>query len=71
MNEATLRARRGEWVCEDVQASALLTHLTPSKSALYRALKDNEHGDPARLEQERVQYPAIEAALAQLKRRRG
>jgi hypothetical protein len=63
MDEATMLAHRGQWVCEGVQASALLTHLTPSESALYRALQDNEHGDRVRLEQERVQYPAIEAAL--------
>jgi hypothetical protein len=63
MDEATLQAHRGQWVREEVQATALLTHLTQRESALYRALKGNEHGDQVRLEQERVQYRAIEAAL--------
>jgi hypothetical protein len=63
MDEATLLAHRGQWVREDVQATALLKHLTSSESALYGALKNNQHGDRVRLEQERVQYPAIEAAL--------
>jgi hypothetical protein len=63
MDEATLMAHRGQWVREDVQATALLSHLTMSESSLYRALKDNEHGEQVRLEQERVQYSAIERAL--------
>jgi hypothetical protein len=50
-------------VREDAQATARLSHLTTSESSLYRALQDNEHGDQVRLEQERVQYTAIEEAL--------
>ena len=63
MDEETLLAHRGQWVREDVQATAPLTHLTLSESALYRALQDNDYGDHVRLEQERVQYSAIERAL--------
>ena len=64
MDEETLLAHRGQWVREDVQARALLTHLTESESALYRGLQDNELGDRVRLEQERVQFSAIEGALS-------
>jgi hypothetical protein len=63
MDEETLLTHRGQWVREDVQATAVLSHLTPSESSLYRALQTNDHGDHVRLEQERVQYTAIEAAL--------
>ena len=63
MDRETLLSHRGQWVREDVQATARLTHLTEDESALYRGLQDNEHGDHLRLEQERIQYPAIEAAL--------
>jgi hypothetical protein len=64
MDEATLLAHRGQWVREDVQATAPVTHLMPVESALYRALQDGVYGDHIRLEQERVQYSAIEKTLA-------
>lgn len=64
MDEVTLLAHAGQWVREDVQSTALPTHLTPEESAVYRALQANQYGDRVRLEQERVQYPAIEAAIA-------
>jgi hypothetical protein len=63
MDEVTLLAHRGQWVREDVQATAPLMHLTPSESSLYRALQDNDHGEHVRLEQERVQYPTIDEVL--------
>ncbi len=63
MDEATLLAHRGQWVCEDVQATTLLTRLTPPELALYRALQTGAYGDHVRLEQERVQYPAVEKTL--------
>ncbi len=63
MDEETLLAHRGQWVREDVQATTPLTHLTPGESALYRALQDGAFGDQVRLEQERVQYPAVQERL--------
>ena len=63
MDEETLLAHRGQWVREDVQATAPLTHLTPAESALYRALQNGSFGDHVRLEQERVQYSAVQSRL--------
>jgi hypothetical protein len=63
MDEETLLAHRGQWVREEVQATAPLSHLTAGESSLHQALLANKYGDRIRLEQERVQYSAIEVAL--------
>ena len=63
MDRATLLAHRGQWVAEPSQAAADPGHLLPPEAELYRDLVAGTLGDAVRLEQERVSFAAIEAAL--------
>jgi hypothetical protein len=64
MDRATLLAHRDHWVTEPSQSTVPLDLLDPAESALYRDLVTGVFGECVRLEQERVSFSAIEAALS-------
>jgi hypothetical protein len=51
-------------VTEPSPTTAVLNLLTPAEQQLYRALGANMFGSAVRLEQERVSFTALEAALS-------
>jgi hypothetical protein len=63
MDETTLLAHKDQWVTESKPTKATLTNLTPEEARTYSALINNQHGIAVRLEQERVGFPNLEAAL--------
>lgn len=64
MDESTLLAHRQLWAAEPTQHAAThLAGLTPEEQALYTGLKENRWGPNVRLEQERLAWPEVLAAL--------
>ena len=63
MDRETLVTHGDQWVVEPSPTTAHLPHLTAPEQALYRELIDGVHGDRIRLEQERVSYPYLRAAI--------
>ena len=63
MDRATLLAHEAHWGTESEQTRAALQSLNNDESALYQDLIENSFADGVRLEQERVRFSAIEAAL--------
>jgi hypothetical protein len=63
MDRATLLDHESQWVREDRPTTAHLPLLTGPESALYRDLVEDTFGTAIRLEQERVRYSAITAAV--------
>ncbi len=66
MDRATLLAFEALWGEEDNQTLRDLPRLTPTESALYDDLRDNRLRRNLRLEQERVGFDWVQAALAAL-----
>jgi hypothetical protein len=64
MDRATLLAHAEQWGREPSPTSVALPHLTDDETALYRELVDGVHGEQVRLEQERIGYTRICAAVA-------
>lgn len=64
MDRATLVAHQDQWVTEPSPTTAALDLLTPAEQELYQALGANAFGPAVRLEQERVSFTALEAALS-------
>ena len=67
MDRQTLLAHRGQWVTEPSPARADVDYLDPAETDLYRDLAANRLGPAVRLEQERVSFAAVEAALRELR----
>ncbi|OHV33549.1 MULTISPECIES: Wadjet anti-phage system protein JetD domain-containing protein [Pseudofrankia] len=63
MDRATLLAHPDQWVREPSQHRAPLPRLTPDEAALHQDLVSHAYGDAIRLEQERIGFPHLEAAL--------
>jgi hypothetical protein len=63
MDRATLLAHQSQWVTEPSPVAGAMDLLTPAEQELYRALGANAFGTAVRLEQERVSFTAVEAAL--------
>lgn len=63
MDEETLLAHRPLWVREDQPFLGELPRLSMAERGLFEDLKGNRHGDRVRLEQERVAYRYLLAAL--------
>jgi hypothetical protein len=63
MDRATLLAHEMHWDREQSPVNAHLQHLTADEAALYRDLVEDVFGAAVRLEQERVSYPLLEAAV--------
>ncbi len=66
MDRATLLAHRRMWVEEREQCLEELRHLDASEGALHRELLSGVHGERVRLEQERIGFSWVKAALARL-----
>jgi hypothetical protein len=66
MDRATLIAHETRWDRELAPVNADLTHLTGDEAALYRDLVEDSFGTAVRLEQERISYPMLQAAIAGL-----
>ena len=65
MDEPTLLSHRELWGEEkDQHASTELPLLTDSEQKLFQALKSNTWGQQVRLEQERIRWDEVQAALA-------
>ncbi len=66
MDRQTLFAHERQWVTEPSPSAGPLDHLTAAEQRLYADLVDNTFGAAVRLEQERIQFSAIQEALEQL-----
>jgi hypothetical protein len=66
MDRATLLAHEAHWDREPSQVNVHLPHLTAAEAALYRDLVEDVFGPAVRLEQERISYPRVEAAVSAL-----
>jgi hypothetical protein len=64
MDRGTLLAHQALWGKENDQVKHDLRRLTPSERALFDELRDNRLGEGVRLEQERVSFEWVKAALA-------
>jgi hypothetical protein len=64
MDRGTLLAHRDQWVSEPSPSAVPLDLLDPGEAAAYRDLVTGALGESVRLEQERVRFSAIEAAIA-------
>ncbi|MEW5848972.1 MAG: DUF3322 domain-containing protein [Myxococcota bacterium] len=63
MDRATLLSHRSQWVTEEEPHLAPLSRLTTEEHSLYADLVHNTLGPRVRLEQERVGYPHVVAAV--------
>lgn len=63
MDHDTLLAHRAQWVQEDAPTRRTLDHLTPAEASMYRDLVEGTYGEAVRLEQERVGFTRLSAAL--------
>jgi hypothetical protein len=66
MDRATLLAHEIHWDREQSPVNAHLQHLTTDEAELYRDLVEDVFGVALRLEQERISYPRILAAVGAL-----
>ncbi len=66
MDERTLLEHRSRWVTEDNPETRDLPRLSPAEAALYDDLRQDRFGPAVRLEQERVGYRHVTAAIGQL-----
>jgi hypothetical protein len=66
MDRGTLLSHRDRWVTEPKPTSAHLDRLTPAESDVYHDLVEDTFGQAVRLEQERVAWTAVDAAIADL-----
>jgi hypothetical protein len=64
MDRATLLAHQSQWVTEPSPARADPAHLTPDEAALCHDLTTDHYAPSVRLEQERIRFSLLEAALA-------
>jgi hypothetical protein len=63
MDAGTLLAHPDQWVVEEKPTEIALPHLTEAEAALYRDLVEDRYGHHVRLEQERISYGCVLAAL--------
>lgn len=66
MDRQTLMTHQALWGTEESQELRDLTRLTPDEAALFDDLRDNRLGTQVRLEQERIGFAWLKAALADL-----
>lgn len=64
MDVETLLAHRAQWVREEVPTRITLPHLDDSEAELYQALIEDRFEEQVRLEQERVRFSMVRAALS-------
>jgi len=66
MERETLLAHRTHWQTEPHPETATLTRLTEAEQALYNDLRENRHGEKVRLEQEKISFELLVAALGKV-----
>ena len=66
MDNDTLLAHQSQWTTDPKPSRRDLDRLTADEHAVYRQLRDNSLGTSVRLEQERVRYDSVVAALSAL-----
>jgi hypothetical protein len=66
MDRATLETHRDHWAREGRQQLGPLTRLTLDEAELHRDLVEGVYGEHVRLEQERIRFGVVEAALGAL-----
>jgi hypothetical protein len=66
MDQETLLAHQPLWGMESGAETATLARLTPEEASLYDRLRRNHWGERIRLEQERIGFDFLDAALARL-----
>ncbi|MFF7094720.1 Wadjet anti-phage system protein JetD domain-containing protein [Streptomyces rubradiris] len=66
MNRSVLMAHKDQWVKEAAPTVEPLETLTHEESDVYRILTEGDFGQGVRLEQERVRFCLLQAALAEL-----
>ncbi|MGI6299137.1 MAG: Wadjet anti-phage system protein JetD domain-containing protein [Saccharofermentanales bacterium] len=66
MDQRTLLAHQNLWVVEEQPERGNLTRLNTEEAELYNLLRDNSLGNKIRLEQERIGFCYLKAALDQL-----
>lgn len=66
MDRETLLAHRALWVSEPEPSTESLSRLTPTEQQLLRDLRRGTFGERVRLEQERIAFSWVRAALSQL-----
>lgn len=66
MDRATLLSHEAHWDREPSPVNVHLPHLTADEAALYRDLVEDVFGPAVRLEQERIRYPLVEAAVGEV-----
>jgi hypothetical protein len=64
MDRATLLDHEAHWGYEATPVNAVLDRLTPDEAALYRDLVEGRYREQLRLEQERLRFSAVRAAMA-------
>jgi hypothetical protein len=64
MDHETLLAHREHWITEPSPTTARLERLDEAESAIYADLISNAYAPSVRLEQERIRFSAVEAAVA-------
>lgn len=64
MDKETLLTHREHWTQEPSPTTADLSNLTQAEQEVYDALRDNHYGEGVRLEQERISYDRILAAVS-------
>lgn len=64
MDRATLLAHRDQWGTEPAPATARLGRLDKDEADLYADLISNAYDQSVRLEQERIRFSAVKAAVA-------
>jgi hypothetical protein len=63
MDTETLLSHPGQWGREPVPTARSLPHLDAAEGALYRDLVEDRFGSAVRLEQERIRFSLVQAAL--------
>ncbi len=63
MDTETMLAHREQWVDEEKPTDQVLPHLTMIEAELYRDLVEDRYGHHVRLEQERISYARVVAAV--------
>ncbi|NTW53634.1 MAG: hypothetical protein HGB15_02465 [Chlorobaculum sp.] len=66
MDRETLLAHRDHWQTEPHPETAELTRLTEAEQSLYNDLRENRLGERVRLEQEKIGYEMLVAALGKM-----
>jgi hypothetical protein len=63
MDTETLLSHPGQWVTEDQPTNQALPHLTEAEANTYEALVEDRFGHHVRLEQERIRFSQVRAAV--------